>query len=153
MSCAFYIINDDFLCERNDKQRYSISSTSFVTTKDNDTIYFQMLKDTFFNNILTNNQSFEYQIIKIDSTGSNEKNKQLILDFFNCNTRSNPQNIKSLMTFNSNTNNININNSRFSINSGNINLELFINDYKGKFYISNPSFSISANYLNNLIGN
>jgi hypothetical protein len=142
---------------------------------------FQILKDTHFNCIEDETGDLYYEIIAIKHSGSNQIKKQLILDYyegknidfikpilkFNCNKIQDSIKITNHNGFEEQ--NLTINNTHrteylkhikdnysdqtieFYNYLKNIELSFIVNDYDGKKYISNPSFTINKNYLNYLL--
>lgn len=164
--------------KKNDE--YSISGHSFVCSSTPTNYIFQMLKDTHFSNISSDDEELNIEIISIKNLGSNSANKLAILDYLNNDKALENDSIKSIMKFYSKhiKNNIvddtliiknSMDHSEFKSilnqnlednqdnqvnnvynNILNIELHLLINNYNKQLYISNPSFSIDKNIINYL---
>lgn len=173
----FYIV-----IRSNDK--YLISACEFSIVKESkisSNYIFQILKDTHFSCIKDETEDLYYEIVAIKHSGSNQIQKQSILDYYE---GKNIDFIKPILKFNCNkikddikTTNCNgfeeqnlilpnthsteyvskikdkYNDETIDIDTylKNIELSFIVNDYDGKKYISNPSFTINENYLNYLL--
>lgn len=173
----FYIIiytDDKYLisaCE------FSIVKESKISSN----YIFQILKDTHFSCIKYDSEDLYYEIVAIKHSGTNQIKKQLILDYyegtnidfikpilkFNCNKikdhikTTNCNGFKEQTLILPNTHSAEYlskikdkyNDETIEIDTylKNIELSFIVNDYDGKKYISNPSFTINENYLNYLL--
>ena len=154
---CLYIVNNENISKRvsgiRDELDYTISSINFTLSKSNERCIFQMLKDTFFNNISPEGSDLEYTIVAIKNTGSNQQNKQLILDYMNSDKII--ESIKPILTFTTNLSNIN--SSKLVMKSKkNIDLECTVNTIENNknskcYYISNPTFIITSSKLKELL--
>jgi len=162
--------------KKNDE--YSISACGFVCSSTPTNYIFQLLKDTHFSNICSDDEELNIEIISIKNLGTNTTNKLAILDYLNNDKVLKNENIKTIFKFYSQhiKNNIkddtliirnSMNHSEFKSiinqtlqdnevtnlynNILNVELHLLINNYNKQIYISNPSFSIDKNSMNYLL--
>ena len=158
------------------KDEYSISAFGFVCSTTPTNYIFQMLKDTHFSIICSDDEELNIEIIAIKNLGSNTANKLAILDYFN-NDKALNDTIKHILKFssahiksnivdnmlvikNSTSHNefksiINKNLEPNELNNvyncmQNVELHLVVNDYNKQLYISNPSFILDKNSINYL---
>jgi hypothetical protein len=162
--------------KQNDE--YSISAFGFVCSTTPTNYIFQMLKDTHFSIICSDDEELNIEIIAIKNLGSNSANKLAILDYLNNDKALENDSIKSIMKFyskhiksnivdnmlviknstshnefksiiNKNLETTELNNVYNSMQI--VELHLLINNYNKQLYISNPSFSIDKNSMNYLL--
>ena len=136
---------------------YNISATKFVCTSTSTNYIFQMLKDTYFNIITTSTSDVEFEIISFQNIGTdsilNADTKLAILDYLNNGKFLENCSIKSILTFKSPHIGNNIKNNTLYINSSHLEINFMVNKLpkSDQLYISNPTFEIDKNYLNNLL--
>jgi hypothetical protein len=158
------------------KDEYSISAFGFVCSATPTNYIFQILKDTHFSIICSDDAELTIEIISIKNLGTNTANKLAILDYFN-NDKVLNDTIKHILKFssahiksnivdnmlvikNSTSHNefksiINKNLEPNELNNvyncmQNVELHLLVNDYNKQLYISNPSFILDKNSINYL---
>ena len=180
-----YIVNNENVSERinggPENYKFTISASYFTVSESNGLSIFQMLKDTYFNYIINNYDSYiECYIIAIKDTGKNTVNKQIILDYMNSGDISHIDNLKqthniSVVTqFHGNAGNagngakkdslIIHSDKNYNIIYEDTNIVNEMNDVKLSFmvnhfeennhtmkYISNPCFTVSNNCLNTIL--
>jgi len=181
----FYIVNNENVSEGTNggpaNYKFTISSSWFTVTDSNGLSIFQMLKDTYFNYIIKNRDSYiECYIIAIKDTGKNIVNKKIILDYMNSGDISHIDNLKqthnisAVTQFNGNVGNagngsekdslIIHSDKNYNIIYEDTNIVNEINDIKLSFmvnhfeennhtmkYISNPCFTLSNNCLSAIL--
>ena len=160
---------------------YSISACGFVCSSTPTNYIFQMLKDTHFSNICSDDEELTIEIIAIKNIGTNNNNKLTILDYLNNDKVLENDSIKSIMKFYSKKIKNDIKNDILIIRNSmshsefksilnqilqdnqdnqfnnmynsilNVELHLIVNNYNKQLYISNPSFSIDKNSMNYLL--
>ena len=162
--------------KQNDE--YSISAFGFVCSTTPTNYIFQMLKDTHFSIICSDDEELNIEIIAIKNLGSNSANKLAILDYLNNDKALENDSIKSIMKFyskhiksnivdnmlviknstshnefksiiNKNLETTELNNVYNSMQI--VELHLLINNYNKQLYISNPSFILDKNSINYLL--
>lgn len=69
------------IIKKNDE--YVISGHSFVCSSTPTNYIFQMLKDTHFSNICSDDEELNIEIVTVKNPGTNSFNKLTILDHFN----------------------------------------------------------------------
>jgi len=177
-----YIVNNENVSDRNNgcpkNYKFTISASYFIVSKSNGISIFQMLKDTYFNYIINNTDSYiECYIIAIIDTCTNTENKQIILDYMNSgdithiDTLKQTYNISVVTQFYGNVGNSSEKDSLIIHSDKNYNLIYEdtnivneLNDVKLSFmvnyftedndtmtYISNPCFTIRNNCLNTIL--
>jgi hypothetical protein len=161
--------------KKNDE--YSISACGFICSTTPTNYIFQMLKDTHFSNICSDDEDLNIEIIAIKSLGTNTANKLAILDYLN-NDKALNDNIKSILKFYSQHIKSNIVDNMLVIKNStshtefksiinknlettelnnvyncmqNVEIHLLVHNYNKQLYISNPSFSIDKNSMNYLL--
>jgi hypothetical protein len=177
-----YIVNNEYVSDRNNggpaNYAFTISASYFAVSESNGLSIFQMLKDTYFNYIINNHESYiECYIIAIKDTGKNTLNKQIILDYMNSgdishiDTLKQRHNICVVTQFHGNVGNDSEKDSLIINSDKNYNLIYKdtnivneVNDVKLSFivnhfeennhtmkYISNPCFTVNNNCLNTIL--
>jgi len=168
--CLYAVLN------KNDE--YSISACAFVYSSSHSNYIFQLLKDTHFSNICSDDEELNIEIISIKNLGTNSSNKLAILDDLNNNKALKNDNIKTIFKFYSSHIKNDIKNDTLVIKNSmdhsqfksiinqtlqdnqlnnlynsilNVELHLLVNNYNKQLYISNPSFSIDKNSINYLL--
>lgn len=174
-----YLVNDESVCERINSKKHSdftISSNGFVSSDGlNDSIIFQMLKDTHFNIITSKTKKIEFHIVAVEHSLPNKKIK--ILEYFNENKKH--EGIKPIIKFSDSISNGLSHDEKILKLSSSYNfefvksvldkflpdelilevkkylvpieIEFMVNPYEGNLYISNPSFQIKKTLLRTLI--
>ena len=162
--------------KKNDE--YYISACGFVCSSTPTNYICQLLKDTHFSNICSDDEELNIEIIAIKNIGTNDANKLAILDYLNNDKTLNDDTIKTIFKFYSShikndiTNEIlviknsmehsqikSIINQPLESNEENnlsnnvidVKINFLINNYNKQLYISNPSFIVDKNSLNYLL--
>jgi len=157
---------------------YSISACGFVCSSTPTKYICQLLKDTHFSNICSDDEELNIEIIAIKNIGTNDANKLAILDYLNNDKTLKNDTIKTIFKFYSShikndiTNEIlviknsmdksqikSIINQTLESNEVNnlsnnvidVKINFLINNYNKQLYISNPSFIVDKNSLNYLL--
>ena len=116
-----------------------------------------MLKDTYFNMITSSTSEVEFEIIAFQNIGTDSMlrvdTKLAILDYLNNGKLLENCSIKSILTFKCPNIGNNIKNNTLYINSSDLEINFMVNNLpkSDQLYISNPTFEIDKNYLNNLL--
>ena len=160
----FYILSKDEEPGKKKLYKYTISATCFVCTLTPKECIFQMLKDTFFSLIVSEDDIVEFDIVAIKESKKLTKQleKEHILNYFNNTPNLIPESIiiKKLFNYRFKIKDCLHNNSIITNTTdellNNIELTFAINDSSVLFnkkqkYISNPSFTISKTRLNELL--
>ena len=172
-------ISGNYLYAVNKKNdEYSISACGFVCSSTSTNYIFQLLKDTHFSNICSDDEELNIEIISIKNLGTNSTNKLAILDYLNNDKVLKNENIKTIFKFYSQHIKSNIVDNMLVIKNStshtefksiinknlettelnnvyncmqNVEIHLLVHNYNKQLYISNPSFSIDKNSMNYLL--
>ena len=153
----FSIISKSLYIVYKLNDEYNISATKFVCTSTSTNYIFQMLKDTYFNMITSSTSEVEFEIIAFQNIGTDSMlrvdTKLAILDYLNNGKLLENCSIKSILTFKCPNIGNNIKNNTLYINSSDLEINFMVNNLpkSDQLYISNPTFEIDKNYLNNLL--